>query len=689
MSLTTYCEEIEKEGVLFNATLEHTASLVGFKDLSGRFVRVNAGFCKLFSLTELDIVGKTEQELFQAVDLGGDLVQDQIVIERAQAVDSQIELALKNGQRTFLKSTFPLLTEDGEVCGVGCILTDVTQQKLMEKSHSLAQRVVKNISEAVVFTDAQGLIVDVNDSYVNITGYDRKELIGKNPSILKSGRHDQDFYKSMWAQIKALGHWSGEVWDRRKNGEVYPKWLSIYVVTEPDGSSAGYVGIFNDLSEQKKAEKKLEDLSFYDPLTKLPNRVLFRDRLTVGISVAKRDQCQLAVLMIDLDRFKIVNDSLGHNAGDELLELIAKRFVALGRESDTVARLGGDEFAILLPELSCAEDASIVAQNFIDELQAEFKLKQHSVNIGASIGISIFPNDGMDSDALVKHAELALYKAKDKGRNNYQYFSQELQDAVFDQVALEDEMRKAISNQQFSLYYQPKISLVTRKIIGMEALVRWIHPEKGLIPPDKFIPFAEESGLIIPLGEWIIQTACREAAEWSRKFNEPLVVAINLSPKQFQLKDLLTTIKKALSEFQLESSCVELEITESCVMEDVEGALNTMKAFREHGLKLAIDDFGTGYSSLSYLKRFPINTLKIDQSFVRDLTVDSDDAAIVEAVISMADKLGLDVVAEGVETAAQLAFLSEKGCQSVQGYFLSRPLPTSDFESFLKKSTEE
>ncbi len=492
----------------------------------------------------------------------------------------------------------------------------------------------------------------------------------------------------MWRQIKEFGSWSGEVWDRRKNGEIYPKWLIINAIASEDGITTGYVGIFSDLSEQKKAEKKLEDLSFYDSLTHLPNRVLFRDRLSVGISIAKRDKHQLAVLLIDLDRFKIINDSLGHNVGDELLEMIAQRFLTLGRESDTVARLGGDEFAVLLPELSHAEDASVVAQNFIDSLQEPFCLEGHCINIGTSIGISIFPCDGVDVDGLIKHAELALYKAKEHGRNHYQYFSQELQEAVNDQLEMEDEMRQAILNQQFTLFYQPKISLTTNKITGMEALVRWVHPEKGLIPPDKFIPLAEETGLMIPLGEWILETACRETADWSKRFDDSLVVAINLSAKQFQSAGLLELIEKILNKYQLRAKNIELEITESCVMEDVKGALKTMKAFRKHGLKLAIDDFGTGYSSLSYLKNFPISTLKIDRSFVMELTSDSDDAAIVEVIILLARKLGLDVVAEGVETEAQLEFLREQCCQYVQGYFLSRPLPAEEFELFLQKNID-
>lgn len=684
MTLLSESSVLNVDSVLLDSILNHTPSCIAFKNLSGQIIRVNHLFSHLFGLTESEVMDRFEAELFPLEIREVLAGLDAVVMAETRFVEKEIELSIKDIPRTFMLVKFPWLTEQKEVCGIGCILTDITHIKWLEKKYGLAQKVIENATEAVVFTDAQGLIVDVNDAYQSITGYQRSELIGKNPNVLKSGRHDRQFYQAMWTQIREQGAWSGEVWDRRKNGEIYPKWLMINVMTDDEGNPTGYVGIFSDLSEQKKAEKKLEELSFYDPLTNLPNRVLFYDRLSVGMSIAKREKHQLAVLFIDLDRFKKVNDSLGHNVGDELLELIAKRFLTLGRESDTVARLGGDEFAILLPELKTAEDASVVAQNFIDALLAPFFLEGHNINIGASVGISTFPCDGADVDGLLKRAELALYKAKEQGRNNYQYFSQELQDAVSDQLEMEDEMRHAIANEQFTLYYQPKISLLTNKITGMEALVRWIHPEKGLIPPDHFIPLAEESGLIIPLGEWILKTACRETAVWTQKYDNSLIVAVNLSAKQFKSPNLLETIQQTLHDCQLDPKNIELEITESCVMEDVEGALKTMKDFRKNHLKLAIDDFGTGYSSLGYLKQFPMSTLKIDRSFVMDLTTDSDDAAIVEVVILLAEKLGLDVVAEGVETEAQLEFLREQGCQYVQGYLLSRPLPADEFEQFLK-----
>ncbi|NOR51825.1 MAG: EAL domain-containing protein [Gammaproteobacteria bacterium] len=490
----------------------------------------------------------------------------------------------------------------------------------------------------------------------------------------------------MWKDIQLKGHWEGEIWDRRKCGEVFPKWLSINTVKDVRGDPVKYVGIFSDITTLKENEKELEHLAYYDALTKLPNRILFRDRLEQGIYTAKRDAHKLATLLIDLDHFKYVNDTLGHDAGDELLEIVARRLQIFVRESDTVARLGGDEFVIILTEINHPEEASIIAQKIIDNLKKPIEVKGRKVNIGASIGIATYPDDGDKCDLLVKHADLALYKAKDSGRNKYHYFSEELQTAIYDHIAMEDEMLQAIDSEQFTLNYQPKINLASGRVTGMEALVRWNHPEKGYIGPDHFIPFAEQTGLILSLGLWIFETACKQMVEFSAEIDEPLNMAINLSAGQFQQQGLVDNLKDIIERHQLKPEQIELEITESSVMGEVDVAIATMKEFRDLGLQLAIDDFGTGYSSLSYLKKFPINTLKIDQSFVRDLTIDSEDAAIVKAIISMAESLQLDVVAEGVETVEQLEFLKSNGCGSVQGYLFSKPLPADEFIQYTKNN---
>lgn len=580
-------------------------------------------------------------------------------------------------------SAYPIYNE-GKVLGSVVTFSDITLRKETESSLELAKSIIENAHEAIMVTDLKGVIEQVNDAYVKITGFSREEAIGATPRIQQSGRHDLMFYAKMWKEIHSNGHWEGEIWDRRKSGEIFPKWLSINTVNDNHGNPSKYVGIFSDITTLKETEKELEHLAYYDALTQLPNRVLFRDRLKQGISAARRDGHQLATLLIDLDRFKYVNDTLGHDAGDQLLEIVAQRLQSFVRESDTVARLGGDEFAILLPELNDPEEASIIARKIIGNLDEPIEVKGKKVNIGASIGISTYPEDGADCDVLVKHADLALYKAKDSGRGCYHYFSEELQSAIFDHIAMEDEMREGIDSEQFILHYQPKIDLASGKMTGMEALVRWNHPDKGFVRPDHFIPFAEETGLIIPLGLWILKTACRQMAEFNVDLDVPLKVAINLSASQFNQRGLVYTIQEIMEHYDIKPENIELEITESSVMGDVDAAIATMKKFRDIGLHLAIDDFGTGYSSLSYLKRFPINTLKIDQSFVRDLTIDSDDAAIVKAIISMAKSLQLNVVAEGVETQEQLIFLKANDCENVQGYLFSKPLPADEFMQYIK-----
>jgi diguanylate cyclase (GGDEF)-like protein/PAS domain S-box-containing protein len=549
----------------------------------------------------------------------------------------------------------------------------------------LAKNIIENANEGVVVTDVNGVITDVNEAYENITGYSRDEVVGESPSINKSGRHDRNFYQGMWNSIHDKGFWQGEIWDRRKNGEVYPKWLSINTVRDERGQPSHYVGIFSDITSKKATEEQLERLAYFDSLTNLPNRLLFRDRLSQEVAAARRHGNRVALFFIDLDRFKYVNDTLGHAAGDELLQIVAQRLRQCVRESDTVSRLGGDEFTVIIPDIEHADQVSGIAQKIIDDLGRSIPLRAQEVQIGASVGVAVFPDDGEDVEQLIRHADMALYKAKDEGRNNFQFFSAELQTHIADRIALEEDLRKGLERNEFLLHYQPKYNLATGAISGMETLVRWQHPVRGMVSPVEFIPLAEETGLIIPMSEFILREACRQTTDWIKASGMPLKVAVNLSARQFQQSDLVEVIKHTLDETGLSAELLELELTERMVMGDVDEAIRTMQALRELGLSLAIDDFGTGYSSLSYLKRFPINTLKIDQSFVRDLTIDSDDASIVQAIIAMGRQLDLHVVAEGVETEEQLEFLRQHGCGEIQGYLMSRPLPDGEFVKLLQQ----
>ncbi|MBF0371213.1 MAG: EAL domain-containing protein [Magnetococcales bacterium] len=561
---------------------------------------------------------------------------------------------------------------------------EIDERIRAEEGLKLAAKVFENASEAILITDHRGIIIDVNQAFTNITGFEREEALGENPRIGKSGRHDADFYDQMWTEITNSGKWSGEIWDRRKNGEVYPKWLTINAVHTPDEVITHYVGIFTDISHIKATEQRLEQLAFYDPLTSLPNRMLFRDRLLHEFEAAKRYHKRVGVFFIDLDRFKNVNDTLGHAAGDMLLEVVARRLTECVRSSDTVARLGGDEFTVILADLDGPQEAAPIARNIIKSLMEPVPLDEHKAHIGASIGIAIFPDDGGDFDTITKFADVAMYHAKASGRGNFKFFEGQMNANSIKRAELEKNLRLGLDADEFLLHYQPKLSLSTGKIVGMESLVRWQRADGKMISPADFIPLAEETGLIIPMGEKILRSACIFNKRCMEETGVPLRVAVNLSARQFQQKNLHDLVEKTLQETGLEPKWLELEVTESMMMLDEKQAIATLNRLREIGISIAMDDFGTGYSSLSYLKRFPIQSLKVDQSFVRDITTDPDDAAIVQAIVSMAKSLRLHVVAEGVETEDQAVFLDNITCDELQGYFFSRPLPEADFLKFIQ-----
>ncbi len=567
---------------------------------------------------------------------------------------------------------------------IEAIVTDITARKEMEERLSQSMQIIESTSEAIVVTTPDGEIVDVNNAYTEIMGYEREELLGSRPSMIKSGHHDEKFYQQMWGELNEQGHWSGEIWDRRKSGELFPVWLSINAIRNGAGEVVNYVGVFSDITVQKKSEAELERLAFFDPLTGLPNRALFHERLQHEIDGARRENAAIALLFIDLDRFKWVNDTLGHAAGDELLNVVAKRLRALLRESDTVARLGGDEFTVILPGTGSTDHVSSVAQSIVNVIKEPIALSDQEVHVGASVGVAFYPDDGADLETLSKNADIAMYQAKEAGRDTFQFYSQKNNLQALRHIILDDEMHKALEREEFTLHYQPKVAAASGKMVGMEALLRWQKADGEMVSPAEFIPLAEETGLIISIGEWVLNSACRQMAAWAEEGAPGMKVAVNLSARQFRDRGLVEMVRSAIARTAIAPECLELEITESMVMGDVESAITTMKRLRALGVTLAIDDFGTGYSSLSYLKRFPINTLKIDRSFVSDLTLDSDDAAIVDAVISMATSLNLNVVAEGVESAEQLDYLRSRGCTELQGFYISRPLPADEFSKLYR-----
>ncbi|PTQ78781.1 PAS domain S-box-containing protein/diguanylate cyclase (GGDEF)-like protein [Nitrosomonas oligotropha] len=570
-------------------------------------------------------------------------------------------------------------------------ITAVAVQKVYAaETLKQAAAVFESSREGIVITDLEPRILAINRAYTEITGYSEAQVLGKNPKIIKSGHHGKPFYQAMWASLKTVGHWSGEIWNRRRNGEIYPQWLTISTVCNDRNEPCNYVGVFADITQMKQSEAQLAHLAHYDPLTGLPNRLLVQSRLHHAIERAQRHNLRIATLYVDLDRFKNVNDSLGHPIGDELLIMLAARLKKRLREEDTLARLGGDEFLLVLEDIKEPSESASVAQTLIDLLATPFALPSgHEIFINASIGISLFPDDASNVTELIQHADMAMYLAKKEGRSTYRYHTEALSIAANERLVMETRLRHALTAGEFVLHYQPLIDAHSGRAVGVEALVRWQPPGEAIVPPGKFIPIAEETGLIVPLGEWVLRTACAQGRAWIDAGFAPLVMAVNLSVRQFQSENLAEVIQRVLEETKLPAACLELELTESMFMEHAERSIDTLKTLKAPGIQLAIDDFGTGYSSLTYLKRFPIDKLKIDQSFVRGLAHDPNDREIAATIIAMARGLKLSVLAEGVESEQQLAFLRQHGCDYYQGFLFHRPAPAKELEAWLREHSAQ
>ncbi|TRW90686.1 EAL domain-containing protein [Candidatus Methylobacter oryzae] len=582
-------------------------------------------------------------------------------------------------------NALPQRQTDGSVLWHGFI-TDITQQKQDEVDLRIAATAFE-LQNAMLITDADKVILKVNQAFTRITGYSAEEAIGKTPHMLSSGRHDKAFFAAMWDSINRTDAWQGEIWNRRKNGQLYPEWLIITAVREPYDMSRkinNYVASFSDISSRKAAEEEIKQLAFYDPLTQLPNRRLLQERLKHSIEMDRREGKRLALLMLDLDRFKAVNDSLGHLAGDDLLQQVAARISSRLRDVDMVARLGGDEFIVLMENIAHPEDPARLAEEIISILNKPFQLNQNNdVQIGVSIGISLHPEHGSDYDELLSCADAALYQAKDQGRGCYAYFSEDLTLASRKRIALESRLRHAIEQHELRVFYQPQVDILSGRIVGAEALVRWQDPQEGLIPPSRFIPIAEETGLILEIGEWVMRETCRQGRRWLDQGLPPLTLAVNVSPHQFRRGDISALVATVLNETGFPAECLELEMTESGLMENLDNVIELLNKLRGQGIRLAIDDFGTGFSSLAYLKHFPLDVLKIDKSFIDDIPHIKDDMEIAATIIAMGHILGFKVLAEGVETPEQLEFLLEKGCDIYQGYLKNPPLSADAFANIL------
>ena len=565
---------------------------------------------------------------------------------------------------------------------------DISDRKLRDEETRLAASVFNGTTEGIAITDARGVILQVNKAFTEITGFDSDEVLGKTPRLLKSDYHDDAFYQAFWSDLTTKGVWQGEIWNRRKDGEAHPVWQNISAIRDEVGDIVQYISVFSDITDKKLSEQRIEHLAHYDVLTDLPNRVLFNERCEHALSRARRDKHQLVVMFLDLDRFKHINDSLGHPVGDRLLQQVAQRLNALIREEDTVARLGGDEFVVVLEDVLDTNVIAPVAEKILAAFNEPFDLKDNHLHVSSSIGIAIYPDDGGDVTTLVRNADAAMYRAKESGRNNYQFYTEEMTTTAHARVLLESNLRQAVEQQQLVLHYHPQFDLTCGQMTGAEALVRWHHPEMGLVAPDRFIPLAEETGLILSIGEWVLRDACTQAKQWLDEGRSFGTIAVNVSGHQIERGDIVELVRQVLWETRLPAALLELEITESFIMKHPDDAISTLGALKKLGVSLAIDDFGTGYSSLSYLKRLPIDKLKIDRSFVNDVPDGPADAAITRAVIALGKGLSLSVIAEGVENEAQRGFLENEGCNEAQGFLYSQPLVAVELQAFMGRLTE-
>lgn len=560
---------------------------------------------------------------------------------------------------------------------------DITRRKNAENELKLASAVFEKMNDGVLITDEKQQIVTINSAYREISGYSIEEIRGKTPNTFSSGWHDKVFYQNLWNELNLNGQWNGEITDRRKNGELYTAELSIIAMRNKDGKLTNYISIVNDISDKKQKESLIHNLAYFDALTNLPNRVLFQERVMNKIPALHRNLKKMALFFIDMDNFKNINDTFGHFTGDKFLIEVAKSIKEILREEDTLARLGGDEFTVILEDAESVLDIAFVAEKIIERFKAPIIIESREFYTGASIGISIYPDDGTTYEELVKAADTAMYQVKESGKNSYQFFTQSMNEKITERSLIENDLRSAINKHELFLEYQPKVNLETKRVYGMEALVRWNHPDIGLIRPDKFIGISEETGQISQIGLWVAKQAISDTKALHDEGTN-LIISINVSSKQLNDDAFIDNICAIADNIGLDKSYIELEITESHIMKNVNKSLSILNALYEKGFKLSIDDFGTGYSSLSYLKKLPAKTIKIDRSFVLDIDKDEDDRSIVAAIIAMARSLGKDVIAEGSETKEHVEALKFLHCNQIQGYYFSKPLKIDKFREFIK-----
>ena len=648
-------------------------------DSDNHLILVNDAFCRMLGYTREDMLGMSPSQ-WDANNSDERIQEIRARVVEQGAFTFETMRRRKDGELIDVEVS-AVVVEVNHQKLIYCAERDISERKRIEEELHMASLVLNNSSDGMVVTDGENRIIAINPACSKITGYSLEELKGKNPRIFSSGKHDRAFFKKMWDSLTVSGHWQGEIWDKNKNGNLHAKWLTINTVLNDDGSVHRNVALFSDITHKKQSEELIWKQANFDTLTELPNRRMFLDRLQQEVKKLDRSGASLALLLIDLDQFKEVNDTLGHAVGDTLLKEAAHRIRSCVRDSDTVARLGGDEFTVILSGLS-DKNVEGVTQKIINQLAESFHLGNEAVYVSASIGITLYPNDATDMDGLLKNADQAMYEAKKNGRNRFSYYTRSLQDAAHKRLRMTTDLRGALADNQFRILFQPIVELSSGRIHKAEALLRWHHPERGIVSPLDFISLAEETGLIHSIGDWVFKESARWAKRWSTHLSDDFQVSVNKSPIQFRTEgnSFSATWAGYLQELELSGKNIVVEITEGLLLNAETDVIDKLLRFRDIGIQVAIDDFGTGYSSLSYLKKFDIDYLKIDQAFVRNLSTDEDDVALCEAIIVMAHKLGLKVIAEGVETEQQKIILTGAGCDYAQGYLFSKPVPPEDFE---------
>lgn len=687
-------EELRDSDERFQAFIKNSPAKMHIKDPQGRYILINPMTESIFGVTHEQAKGRSATEIFP--EKMGETFDshDKAVLRTGVASTVEEDFPTSEGSRTFLTVKFPIRNAGGEVAAIGSSGMEITERKRAEADLKIAA-IALDSHEAIAITDGDQKIVKVNQAFTNITGYSAAEALGQKPGqLLRSGHQDEQFYQAMWDSLNKNKYWQGEIWNRHKDGEVYPHRLNITAVTAEDDQVTHYVASFTDITQQKQAEDIIHNLAFFDPLTELPNRRLLQDRLNHTLATSARNDRHGAILFLDLDNFKELNDSRGHGIGDLLLIEVAKRLQGCVREDDTVARLGGDEFVIVLNDLNgivekAAVQAETIAEKMRDSINQTVDLNGLEHQSSPSIGISIFKGDSVSTDELLKRADTAMYQAKQSGRNAICFFDPETHAAMEARIALEKDLRGAVSNDELKLFFQMQVDN-NGSIIGAEALLRWQHPERGMVSPLHFIPLAEETGLILSIGHWVLEAACAQLKAWECEiYTRQLQLAINVSASQIHQVDFVDQVYEVLERTGINPKRLKFELTESMMHENVDETIAKINALNKMGIDFSMDDFGTGHSSLAYLSQLPLNQIKIDQSFVKNIGLKRSDTVIVQTIIGMAKSLGMDVIAEGVETSKQHEFLERSGCFRFQGYLFGKPMPAEEFENALAMSMPE